>query len=103
MDSGLTPRHPSEPWSNLDIICPDQAFQLRYRGLTTSLTICIIIQRVVTHRYAALASQGPEGEWMYVFKPYVGGRVLYVKLIVRDGCVVVSFHEDEGEGHEEDE
>ena len=40
---------------------------------------------------------------MYVFKPYVGGRVLYVKLIVRDGCVVVSFHEDEGEGHEEDE
>ncbi len=43
------------------------------------------------------------GEWMYVFKPYVGDRVLYVKLIVRDGCIVVSFHEDEGEAHEEDE
>jgi hypothetical protein len=46
---------------------------------------------------------GTTGEWMYVFKPYVGARVLYVKLILRDGCVVVSFHEDEGEGHEEDE
>jgi len=29
--------------------------------------------------------------------------VLYVKLIVRTDCVVVSFHEDEGAGHEEDD
>ena len=42
------------------------------------------------------------GEWMYVFRPEVGAQVLYVKLIVRDGCVVVSFHEDEGGGYEED-
>jgi hypothetical protein len=43
------------------------------------------------------------GEWMYVFKPNVGGILVYVKLILRRGCVVVSFHEDEGgddqEGH----
>jgi hypothetical protein len=43
------------------------------------------------------------GEWMYVFKPRVGGQRLYVKLILRDECVVVSFHEDEGAGHDEDE
>ena len=42
-------------------------------------------------------------EWMYVFKPAVGGQTIYVKLIVREDCVVVSFHEDEGGGHEEDE
>jgi len=36
------------------------------------------------------------GEWMYVFKPNVGGILVYVKLILRRGCVVVSFHEDEG-------
>ena len=35
------------------------------------------------------------GEWMYVFKPAVGGYVLYVKLILRSECLVVSFHEDE--------
>jgi len=43
------------------------------------------------------------GEWMYVFKPDVGGQIIYVKLVLRGDCVVVSFHEDEGGGHEEDE
>jgi hypothetical protein len=42
------------------------------------------------------------GEWAYVFKPLLAGTVLYVKLILRNNCVVVSFHEEEGEGHEED-
>lgn len=35
------------------------------------------------------------GEWMYVFKPRSGGIPLYVKVVVRDACVVVSFHEDD--------
>ncbi len=42
------------------------------------------------------------GEWMYVFKPQVGGQINYVKLVLRESCVVVSFH-DEGGGHEEGE
>jgi hypothetical protein len=37
------------------------------------------------------------GEWMYVFKPNVAAARLYVKLILRGDCVVISFHE-EGEG-----
>ena len=32
---------------------------------------------------------------MYVFKPRVGGDTLYLKLILRSECVVLSFHEDE--------
>jgi Motility quorum-sensing regulator, toxin of MqsA len=36
-------------------------------------------------------------EWLYIFKPKVGGSMLYVKLIVRAECLVVSFHEDEGD------
>jgi len=32
---------------------------------------------------------------MYVFKPPVGGIVVYVKLILRSDCVVISFHEEE--------
>ena len=35
------------------------------------------------------------GEWMYVFKPSVAGVVVYVKVIVRADCVVISFHEEE--------
>jgi len=39
---------------------------------------------------------------MYLFKPELAGTVLYVKLILRSDCVVVSFHEDEGGSHEKD-
>jgi hypothetical protein len=42
------------------------------------------------------------GEWMYLFKPMLAAARLYVKVILRSDCIVVSFHEDEGEGHEED-
>ncbi len=40
-------------------------------------------------------------EWMYVWKPQVYEMVVYLKVILRSDCVVVSFHEDEGDGHEE--
>jgi hypothetical protein len=32
---------------------------------------------------------------MYVFKPKVVGIVLYVKVVLRRECVVISFHENE--------
>jgi hypothetical protein len=43
------------------------------------------------------------GEWMYLFKPLLGGAVLYVKVVRRSDCIVVSFHENEGLGHEEED
>jgi hypothetical protein len=33
-------------------------------------------------------------EWMYVFKPEIGNTTIYLKVILRDNCIVVSFHED---------
>ncbi len=36
-------------------------------------------------------------EWLYVFKPRVAETVLYVKVVLRGDCVVVSFHEDESD------
>ena len=41
------------------------------------------------------------GEWMYVFKPVVAGMVVYVKLIVRTNCVLISFHRDEAEDEDQ--
>ena len=41
------------------------------------------------------------GERMYVFKPLVAGSVIYLKLVLRTECLVVSFHEDQGEPDEE--
>jgi len=40
---------------------------------------------------------------MYVFKPTVNCTAIYVKLILRNECVVVSFHKDEGFIDDEDE
>ena len=41
------------------------------------------------------------GEWMYVFKPSVAGVVIYVKVVVRLDCVVISFHEEEESDEDE--
>lgn len=42
------------------------------------------------------------GEWMYVFKPEVGGVPVYLKVILRTDCVVISFHEERERSHEDD-
>ena len=42
------------------------------------------------------------GEWMYVFKPQVFETALYVKVILRGRCILISFHEDEPNNDEED-
>ncbi len=47
-----------------------------------------------------LVSEGT-GEWMYVFKPLVAGTPVYLKLVLREGCLIVSFHDDEGDADEE--
>jgi hypothetical protein len=39
---------------------------------------------------------------MYTFKPAVAGTVVYLKLVVRIDCLVVSFHEDESEEDEDE-
>ena len=43
------------------------------------------------------------GEWMYVFKPSIGGSVVYVKVVLRSDCVVISFHDEGDHGDEDDE
>jgi len=42
------------------------------------------------------------GEWMYVFVPEVAGEDVYLKVILRNDCVVVSFHAQEGVRDEEE-
>jgi hypothetical protein len=41
------------------------------------------------------------GEWMYLFNPSVGGTDLYVKVVLRGDCVVISFHEQEDSDEDE--
>jgi hypothetical protein len=34
-------------------------------------------------------------EWLYVFKPTFWRVIIYIKLALRERCVVISFHEDD--------
>ena len=43
------------------------------------------------------------GEWLHVFKPRVAGTILYVKLVLRADCVVVSFHREVPDDEEDRE
>jgi hypothetical protein len=39
-------------------------------------------------------------EWMYLFKPQHTETTLYLKLILRSDCIVISFHGDEDDQEE---
>ena len=41
------------------------------------------------------------GEWLYVFRPDVGGDPFYLKVVLRSGCRLVSCHEDAHEAASE--
>ncbi|HET7502773.1 MAG TPA: type II toxin-antitoxin system MqsR family toxin [Kofleriaceae bacterium] len=60
----------------------------------------VLVHLTATDSAGRLAS-AVTGEWLYVFKPRVEKTVIYVKVIIRNDCVVVSFHADEGAGHDE--
>ena len=64
---------------------------------------CDLLVNLTADDLAARFASAVTGEWMYVFKPVVDGVLLYVKLIVRSDCIVVSFHEDEGPDHDQED
>jgi hypothetical protein len=32
-------------------------------------------------------------EWLYVFLPRAFGETLYIKVLLRSDCIIISFHE----------
>jgi predicted transcriptional regulator of viral defense system len=64
---------------------------------------CDILANLRTRDFVERLTSDTTGEWLYVFKPEPGHAVLYVKVIVRTQCVVVSFHEDQGDPDDDEE
>lgn len=62
---------------------------------------CDVLAALRGEDFAKRFESDHTGEWMYVFKPAVAGTAVYLKLVLRAECLVVSFHEDEGESDEE--
>lgn len=53
-----------------------------------------VIEHLTSADFAARLVSEYTGEWMYVFKPQIAEVVVYLKLVVRGDCIVVSFHSD---------
>jgi MqsR (Motility quorum-sensing regulator) toxin of toxin-antitoxin system len=70
------------------------------RGLGLGLGVGDIVDILTTLSEADSAGRLRSlwsSEWLYVFKPTVAGTVLYVKVVLRGNCVVVSFHKDDAD------
>jgi hypothetical protein len=55
---------------------------------------CELLQNLSAADFADRIKSEITDEWMFVFKPRGAGMGLYVKLILRGNCVIVSFHEE---------
>jgi hypothetical protein len=64
---------------------------------------CEVLAELTAEDSAGRVASAATGEWLYLFKPQVSETVLYVKVILRNNCVVVSFHEDEDGSNEDGE
>jgi hypothetical protein len=64
--------------------------------------VCELLAALDEDEFHARLLSTATDEWMYVFRPMVAGVALYVKIVVRADCVVVSFHEDEDDEDQED-
>jgi hypothetical protein len=62
---------------------------------------CDVLARVGPTDLVERVRSAITGEWRYVLKPRVVGIDLYVKVLLRRDCLVISFHEDEGSDEEE--
>jgi hypothetical protein len=62
---------------------------------------CEVIEALKAADFVERLVSDATGEWMYVFKPRVAETLIYLKLVLQDGCLVVSFHADEARDEEE--
>lgn len=58
---------------------------------------CDLLKKLTATDSAGRIRSTITGEWMYVFKPTITSRRLYLKLILRGDCIIISFHEEGNE------
>ena len=60
-----------------------------------------VLANLTTSEFAERLRSKKTGEWMYILKPEVGGVLVYLKVILRADCIVISFHEEQDQSHED--
>ena len=61
---------------------------------------CRVLAGLTAREAIGRLASARTGEWMYVFTCRIAGVPVYLKLVLREDCVVVSFHEEEEDGEE---
>jgi hypothetical protein len=54
---------------------------------------CDLLQRLRASESGGRLRSKRTREWLYVFLPRVGGERLYIKVLLRSDCIIISFHE----------
>jgi len=62
---------------------------------------CDVLEELTAADSAGRLKSAITLEWMYVFKPEIARTRMYLKVILRDECIIVSFHEEGGEDGDE--
>ena len=62
---------------------------------------CDVLASLIASEFDERLHATKTGEWMYVFTSDVGGVLVYVKVILRADCIVISFHEEGDHRHED--
>lgn len=62
-----------------------------------------VIAGLSSHEVRGRLPSEQSGEWAYVFRAIVAEMPVYIKLVLRTACVVVSFHEEGEDRDDSDE
>lgn len=62
--------------------------------------VLLVLQHLESSDCSGRLRSSITNEWLYVFKPKVAATVLYLKVAIRQNCIVVSLHEDEENGND---
>jgi hypothetical protein len=54
---------------------------------------CELLQRLRASDSGGRLRSKVTREWLYVFLPQVDGETLYIKVLIRSECIIISFHE----------
>lgn len=63
---------------------------------------CDALRRLSAKELVGRMRSAQTREWMYVFRARIAGTLVYLKIILRDNCVVVSFHAEAEDDDDEE-
>lgn len=56
--------------------------------------VCQILEDITEADFRNRIVSSGTHEYLYIFAPLVAGVEVYLKIVIRASCVVISFHED---------